>query len=94
MPPGLTLTHSGLVIADPFTTATPNRQLLDHYVFNGSAAPGVGCIDASNRGLDVGVRAHSSWAGWFAVTLARRRTRRRVARHHVPASDTGRIGRR
>ncbi|HVA03174.1 MAG TPA: hypothetical protein VMU64_05435 [Acidimicrobiales bacterium] len=69
MPPGLTLTHSGLVIADPFKTATPNRQLLDHYVFNGSAAPGVGFINASNRGLDVGVRAHSSWSGWFAVTL-------------------------
>jgi hypothetical protein len=69
MPTGLTLSHSGLAIADPFGTAAPNRQLQDHYVFNGSAAPGVGFINATNRGLDVGVRAHSSWAGWFAVTL-------------------------
>jgi hypothetical protein len=68
-PPGLALVHSGIAIADPFTSPVPNRQLLDHYVFNGSAAPGVGWINASSHGLDVGVGAHSGWAGWFAVTL-------------------------
>ncbi len=69
MPLGLTLTHSGLAIADPFATSAPDRQLLDHYVFNGSAAPGVGWVSATEGGLDVGVHAHRSWAGWFAVTL-------------------------
>jgi hypothetical protein len=68
-PPGLDLVHSGLALADPFTSPIPNRQLLDHYVFNGSAAPGVGWIKASSLGLDVGVDAHTGWAGWFAVTL-------------------------
>jgi hypothetical protein len=69
MPPGLALAHSGLSMADPFETATPNRVLSDHYVFNGSAAPGVGWVRDSRSGLDVGVRSHASWAGWFAVTL-------------------------
>ncbi len=61
--------HSGLAMADPFETSVPNRQLLDHYVFNGSAAPGVGWVTATAQGLDVGVRSHAGWAGWFAVTL-------------------------
>jgi hypothetical protein len=69
MPVGVRLVHSGLVMADPFVTPTPNRDLQDHYVFNGSAAPGVGWIGATGRGLDVGVRSHTGWAGWFAVTL-------------------------
>jgi len=69
MPAGLSLVRSGLVVADPFETTTPNRQLRDQYVFNGSAAPGVGWAKGTSRGLDVGVRSHRSWAGWFAVTL-------------------------
>jgi len=69
MPEGLSLVHSGLVMADPFHTPVPNRQLLDHYVFNGSAATGAGWVKATGSGLDVGVRPHDSWAGWFAVTL-------------------------
>lgn len=69
MPAGLALAHSGLVMADPFAASTPNRQLLDHYVFNGSAAAGVGTVSATNSGLDVGVGPHTGWAGWFAVTL-------------------------
>lgn len=69
MPAGLELVHSGLVIADPLDQPVTNRQLLDSYVFNGSAAPGVGWIDGTARGLDVGVRPHRGWAGWFAVTL-------------------------
>jgi len=69
MPAGLTLTRSGLAMADPFSTSTPDRQLLDHYVFNGSAAPGVGWVSATSGGLDVGIRSHRDWAGWFAVTL-------------------------
>jgi hypothetical protein len=70
MPAGLTLVHSGLAMADPFATSIPDRQLQDSYVFNGSAAPGVGWVSATAAGLDVGVRAHPDWAGWFAVTLA------------------------
>jgi hypothetical protein len=69
MPTGVTLVRSGLVMADSFETSTPNRELQDHYVFNGSAAPGVGWIAARGRGLDVGVGSHANWAGWFAVTL-------------------------
>jgi len=69
MPAGLRLEQSGLAIADPFQSATPNRELMDHYVFNGSAAPGVGWVTATTHGLDVGVGPHASWAGWFAVTL-------------------------
>ena len=56
VPAGLTLVHSGLAMADPFETRVPNRQLQDHYVFNGSAAPGVGWVEATSHGLDVGVR--------------------------------------
>jgi hypothetical protein len=56
-------------MADPFSTSTPDRDLLDHYVFNGSAAPGVGWVSATEGGLNVGVRSHRNWAGWFAVTL-------------------------
>lgn len=70
IPAGLTLARSGLAMADPFATSVPDRQLLDHYVFNGSAAPGVGWVKGTGRGLDVGVRPHAGWAGWFAVTLA------------------------
>jgi len=69
LPAGLALVHSGLAMADPFETSVPDRQLLDHYVFNGSAAPGVGWVTATEHGLDVGVRSHAGWAGWFAVTL-------------------------
>jgi len=69
MPEGLTLVHSGLTMADPFESSVPNRQLLDHYVFNGSAATGVGWAQATPHGLDVGVRSHAGWAGFFAVTL-------------------------
>jgi hypothetical protein len=58
-----------LAISDPFASAVPTRQLQDHYVANGSAAPGVGWVDATGHGLDVGVHAHRNWAGWFAVTL-------------------------
>ena len=69
-PPGCASSHSGLVMADPVRDArSPNRQLLDHYVFNGSAAPGVGWIEGHGPRLDVGVRSHAGWAGWFAVTL-------------------------
>jgi hypothetical protein len=69
MPVGLSLERSGLAIADSFRSPIPNRQLLDHYVFNGSAAAGVGRVEATGHGLDVGVRPHRGWAGWFAVTL-------------------------
>ncbi len=69
MPVGLSLVHSGLAMADPFQTSVPDRDLLDHYVFNGSAAAGVGWVRATAQGLDVGVRPHAGWAGWFAVTL-------------------------
>jgi hypothetical protein len=69
MPAGLELVHSGVAMADPFATPQPNRDLMDHYVFNGSAAPGVGWVSATDEGLNVGVRAHRSWSGWFAVTL-------------------------
>src|ERR1700693_2768568 len=44
VPAGLPLARSGLAMADQFATPVPNRQLLDHYVFNGSAAPGVGWV--------------------------------------------------
>jgi hypothetical protein len=70
VPAGLTLERSGLAMADQFATSVPNRQLMDHYVFNGSAASGVGWVTSTGRGLDVGVRSHTNWAGWFAVTLA------------------------
>ncbi|HEY7947127.1 MAG TPA: hypothetical protein VID75_05605 [Acidimicrobiales bacterium] len=69
MPVGLSLVRSGLASADPFDRPVPNRDLLDHYVFNGSAAAGVGWVKAEGQGLEVGVRPHQSWAGWFAVTL-------------------------
>jgi hypothetical protein len=69
MPAGLALVHSGVAMADPFATPQPNRQLMDHYVFNGSAGPGVGWVRATGQGLDIGVGAHRSWSGWFAVTL-------------------------
>ncbi len=69
MPAGLSLVRSGLAIADPFDNPVPNRNLPDHYVFNGSAAAGVGWVQGTGRGLEVGVHPHSSWAGWFAVTL-------------------------
>jgi len=70
LPAGLTMVRSGLVIADAFDQPVPNRDLLDQYVFDGSAAAGVGWVRADGHGLDVGVRSHPSWAGWFAVTLA------------------------
>jgi hypothetical protein len=69
MPAGLSLVRSGLAIADSFHSPVPNRDLLDHYVFNGSAGAGVGWVKATGQGLEIGVRPHPSWAGWFAVTL-------------------------
>jgi hypothetical protein len=68
-PDGTTLSHSGLVMADPLDQPVSQGQLLDHYVFNGSAAPGVGWARATASGLQVGVHPHAGWAGWFAVTL-------------------------
>jgi hypothetical protein len=68
-PDGATLTRSGLVMADPFDRPVSQGQLLDHYVFNGSARPGVGWARATSSGLQVGVHPHAGWAGWFAVTL-------------------------
>jgi hypothetical protein len=68
-PDGISLTRSGLVMADPFDHPVAQGQLMDHYGFNGSAAPGVGWARATEGGLQVGVRAHTGWAGWFAVTL-------------------------
>ncbi len=90
MPDGLTLAHSGLAMADSFETAIPNRQLLDHYVFNGSAAAGVGWVKATARGLDVGVRSHAGWAGWFAVTLPAAGTN--VAWHAVMSRPSVPVG--
>jgi hypothetical protein len=69
MPPGLTLVRSGVAMADPLTSPVANRRLMDHYVFNGSARAGVGLINGTQHGLEVGVRPHRGWAGWFAVTL-------------------------
>ncbi len=66
---GVTLARSGLVMADPLDRPVSQGQLLDHYVFNGSAGPGVGWSRATAGGLAVGVRPHPGWAGWFAVTL-------------------------
>jgi hypothetical protein len=68
-PDGTTLTRSGLVMADPFDRPVSQGQLLDHYVFNGSARPGVGWARATSSGLQVGIHPHPGWAGWFAVTL-------------------------
>jgi hypothetical protein len=68
-PDGVSLTRSGLVMAAPFDHPVPQGQLLDHFAFNGSASPGVGWDRATGAGLQVGVRAHAGWAGWFAVTL-------------------------
>src|ERR1700674_5646757 len=56
MPAGLSLVHSGLALAASFDSPVPNRDLLDHYVFNGSAAAGVGWVNATGHGLNVGVR--------------------------------------
>ena len=69
MPPGVRLVRSGLVMADPFDRPVPDRQLMDSYVFNGSARPGIGWVQGTAKGLDVGVRPHPGWQGWFAVTL-------------------------
>ncbi len=70
MPAGLTLARFRTGVGRPVRRpSVPNRQLLDHYVFNGSAAPGFGWVNGTGRGLDVGVRPHAGWAGWFAVTL-------------------------
>jgi len=66
---GVSLARSGLAMADPFDQPVSQGQLLDHYVFNGSAAPGVGWSRATAGGLEVGVHRHGGWAGWFAVTL-------------------------
>ncbi|HXQ61914.1 MAG TPA: hypothetical protein VN796_06225 [Acidimicrobiales bacterium] len=66
---GADLTRSGIVMADAFDRPVSRGQLMDHYVFNGSAAPGVGWARATARGLQVGVTPHPGWAGWFAVTL-------------------------
>ena len=53
----------------PLRDPRSRPPVMDHYAFNGSAAPGwVG--QAAGRGLDVGVLLHAGWAGWFAVTLA------------------------
>ena len=91
MPIGVRLVHSGLVMADPFVTPTPNRDLQDHYVFNGFAAPGVGWIGATGRGLDVGVRSHTGWAGWFGDATGRGP----LCRMACPSVATGRsCGRR
>jgi len=68
-PNGVSLTRSGLVMAAPFDRPVSQGQLMDHYAFNGSAPPGVGWTRATRGGLQVGVRAHAGWAGWFAVTL-------------------------
>jgi hypothetical protein len=68
-PDGASLTRSGLVMADPFDRPVAQGQLLDHYVFNGSARPGVGWTRATSSGLQVGIHPHAGWAGWFAVTL-------------------------
>jgi len=69
MPPGLALAHSGLVVDEPFDRAVPDGTLLDSYVFNGSAHPGVGWVAGTAHGLEVGVHPHPGWQGWFAVTL-------------------------
>ncbi|MBV9660574.1 MAG: hypothetical protein JO337_05390 [Acidimicrobiales bacterium] len=60
---------SGLVATDSFDRPVPYRTLEDRYVFNGSAQPGTGYAYASATGLDVGVKPHAGWAGWFAVTI-------------------------
>ena len=69
VPGGLALVHSGLQIDEPFDRPVPAGTLLDSYVFNGSAHPGVGYVTGTAHGLEVGVRPHPGWQGWFAVTL-------------------------
>jgi hypothetical protein len=56
-------------MADPLDRPVSQGQLMDHYVFNGSAGPGIGWDRATDGGLQVGVGPHAGWAGWFAVTL-------------------------
>jgi len=69
VPAGLRLVRSGLGLSDSFGASVANRQLLDRYAFNGSARPGLGWVDGTRLGLDVGVRPHAGWQGWFAVTI-------------------------
>lgn len=67
--PGIDLVRSGVVMSDPFDRPLSQGQLMDHYVFNGSAGPGTGWVRATARALQVGVLPHGGWAGWFAVSL-------------------------
>lgn len=68
-PDGVTRASSGLVMADAFAGARPPSVLQDTYVLDGSAPAGVGWVRQAGRGLEVGVRRHRGWRGWFAVTI-------------------------
>ena len=69
LPPGVTRTRSGLVMADPLDEAAPIRQLTDSYDLGGSTGAALGWARDTKLGLEVGIKAHSGWAGWFAATI-------------------------
>lgn len=70
-PVALYRTAGGLAIALPFDRPAPGRDLMDTFVFNGSATRGVGDVSLGRHGLAVGVRRHPDrFEGWFAVTRA------------------------
>lgn len=70
-PVALYRTTGGLAIALPFDRPAPLRDLMDTFVFNGSATRGVGAASLGHQGLAVAVHRHPDrFEGWFAVTRA------------------------
>jgi len=69
LPAQLQRLRSGLVMADPLDHQLSASDLGDQYVLDGSAGARLGWAYETSSGLLVGVKAHSGWAGWFAVTV-------------------------
>jgi hypothetical protein len=65
----LTLQTSGLLADEPFAYAEPMRTFEDRFELDPLAPTnGVVYAEVGEHGLDVGLRDHKGWEGYFAVT--------------------------
>lgn len=65
----LTLTSSGLLVDEPFAAPESMRTFEDRFELD-PLAPTDGAVwaEVGEQGLDVGLRGHEGWEGYFAVT--------------------------
>ena len=69
LPAGLARLRSGVAMADALDKGLSTGELQDQYVLDGSAGPRLGWALETRTGLQVGIKPHSGWAGWFASTI-------------------------